>query len=883
MVTVRMSPAMPIVGDRLTVNVKRLRFRLLSQNSSTNTLALAKGTYGFLILQPENGETLQDNVIVRAVSSDPSRLLLARTQEAEPGTLVNIAVAANSNSSSTGLWVHALDSTGTAEIRLSAEGFEDSVATISFDPVRLAWAQPTVEIRAGQQYDASVYFENRGFAAGLSPRSGPLQLALRLDPVGIATLSSPTLAIAPGANFGSVTVTARSPGTFALLADLPPGVTAADGLQSIRAEVKVRALQISGYCPPQSRLGKDLTASCQILLPPGTGFTVTSSNPAALALSHAPTIVGSGSLSGSILVNGGSANIFMQGLASSGEATVTVRADGYDDLALKVTLAPTSLLFTADVELNRGAVLVQDDMKIRVTIATLGDTGAPQVTGQVLRAGAGPLVVPLRNSNSAVIRVQPASATIAVGESNGEVLVAPVGAGTSILTMQPPSGWLVNGTGSVLFDVQLKPLPFAWLWPQDTDPLPKNLVSGVFNTAFQPGIPITISTSDPSKMLVQLYSGGGEVVTTTSTDLKEFLIVGIADSGTADVIVRSPGYLQQRHSVRLGPSAFVLVDGSQSFRGSVSVNPPGKRSVEVSLGGVKADGSMSRVFNFFRRDTGPLEVTLTSSVANVVRPVVTMVTLPSGMRSAKFDVDIIAAGTATLRASAPGYPATPVLDELTYNVTAAPSTATKLFSCLGAGVTAALDMVSSQCVYTGTGLGTVTATVQDPTIVGLSFDDGPVGVSLSSPATPRVLRVHGLKVGQSVVVLSGPGVPSTTMSVSVVRPFLSFVEPASGTLNVARGSEGTVKLQALVENYSPGIYTMRPGANLQAIPLSTVGNSLTIRGTQGSEVRFAVGQDTAEFRVIAAEVGVTTLRLGYSGPFTAPPGGYKTEILVNSR
>ncbi len=891
-ITMALPDPVAVLKNRVAVTVKRLRFTMRGQNSYTPPFRAAKDFMGQMQIAVENGLTLSDNAIVRVTSLDPGKLLVSRTSDGAPSAAVNLAFTVGSGGGGQSILVHALDSSGSAQVRLSADGFEDSLFTFNLQRATASWNSDSLRIRIGDSIPLYLTISNAGETSTYRYGAPRLRIPIRMNPEGVATVTPAYFELNSGEQPVWPNLTPLSIGSFDLTMDLPDTLGSGQpGEPSPRTRVAITGRQMLSSCTNfTNRVGKDLAISCSVGLPSGVRFSAVSSNPSILLVSDTQSAAGSDRMSA--VAGSSGAMIYAQALTASGTATITLSADGYEDLVIPFVTARSAFILSASyLNLSQRVVALDNPATVAIVPVTLDTDGSVVFAPNVgLRVGAPPAVFTMSFSSPNVATATPSTITFAGGDSRKEFTVTPIGTGSTVLTVAVSGGYELGGVKAVLFEVKSSVLPVAFdvgdvFVPRDMERILTNT-----NAAAAAGIPISISSSDPARLQLALPGDRFTTGSISTTGMQSITLAGFADNGTAELLFQSQGYLPVRIPVRLTAALIRAFDREQTAAASISVQPQTSRYIDVMLTALGTNGDplpVSATEGWIRRrGLDPLTVTIDSSAPSVGRPDSSTISIPAGQnRQTATRVQFVSAGSTTIRAAASGTLAVPARSELTY-VVASPEAAFG-FACAseaGAEMYVGQDLMSQDCKKTGTAQVTVTAVVDDPSVAVLSFDNGRIGATATT-AFPSILQVHGLRLGTTTIRITAPGFPALLARVNVVSPFLYFSEPASGSLNLPAGVAGIVKAQIRVP--APGNsltgQVRRPESAILKIAFSTSGSQLVINNSSVSEMSFFPRDEAVELRVQSSTPGVSALRLNTPQGFGAVPPGFRTEVLVTVR
>src|SRR5262249_3038668 len=151
-----------------------------------------------------------------------------------------------------------------------------------------------------------------------------------------------------------------------------------------------------------------------------------------------------------------------------------------------------------------------------------------------------------------------AVATLATAASVINVALKPVGEGTVTISADAPPGY--TGQQSLSFTMKVSKPPLPMNVPFANVTIGRNLQAAT--TVYQSSsgsLNVTITSSDPSKVLLSTdpKAAGQASISTTINPYVQWpiYIQGLADSGTASLVMSAPGYNTQSFTVTLAPAA----------------------------------------------------------------------------------------------------------------------------------------------------------------------------------------------------------------------------------------------------------------------------------------------------------------------------------------
>jgi hypothetical protein len=210
----------------------------------------------------------------------------------------------------------------------------------------------------------------------------------------------------------------------------------------------------------QSTIGKNLqvaaSGALDVPAPSDLQVTISSNNPNVL-LSLSPTTVGSSSITTTIPTGSGFnsigfPNYYVQALANSGTATLTVSVPGFASSTFVVTQAPSGLVLSGPngVGADFGILMSNGNTTLNVIPSVLDPgTLSPTLLNQMVRGGTS-VSVDVTSSATDVASLQNSSVTITGGNNVGSIIMVPTGPGISTISISVPSGFSTPTTGRQL-------------------------------------------------------------------------------------------------------------------------------------------------------------------------------------------------------------------------------------------------------------------------------------------------------------------------------------------------------------------------------------------------------------------------------------------------
>ncbi len=581
---------------------------------------------------------------VTVTSADPSVLLVSASPTvagARSATVVNGQV-----------YLHGLAPSGAVGLRMEGPGIEpiETSAVIRELGLRLEGPTPGVNqmLASGRYRWRLSLWAGNSFAL---PRPG---VTLRLE----FSSSNPSVATVRPA-FIDVTSASTMPAELDVIAERPGNAeiqvrTSAPGiaLSRDRIPVAVRAPRLS--LGPLT-LGQGLQSQAVLTSEIGSSdnalIRVSSLNPDRILLSRASNLRGSEAITVVMPIGGGQSEpFFVQALAGEGVARIGVSADGFDASEGTVTLVKPTLSFTTEqVQIVRG-----EEVSVEVALSSSAEPVQPgfRPPSQVLMPGAGPVRVTARADDSR-ITAQTGEAAIAPGNAGAFLRFRGLAAGMATVTLDTPDGFVSSpNRQSIPFTVSDPSLRISC---GQGFAIGKDLQATCSVDNAPAGTVLIATSSNPAAVVVSFdpaAAGAAQSSTTAQTGRATvFALQALRAEGTAEVLLRAPGYRDARFSVSLVPTVFFLESGQT---GNLAPMTRGTtRSTEIRIGTVNAEGNLAGTSHTFRAGITPVRVDISSSDTNVARLNPGTVTFAAGDQSKSTQIQAVAAGSAVIRIATP--------------------------------------------------------------------------------------------------------------------------------------------------------------------------------------------------------------------------------------
>ena len=530
------------------------------------------------------------NLDVTITSADPDKVLLS----ASPGTVgassVTISVPAGSMTMPV-FYAQALSDTGSVQLTASATGYLTGGSPVTLWPSGFVietpnfTTSPTAVPHAIQVRSVRIdptflnYIPDPLCTSCQNVRAGftvdvPVVSA---DP-GIGTITLSPLTFTSNDGLKSTAFDGHAPGTVPVSLTTPDGFATPSNQQSIDVTVTNSFIAI-----PPVTVGKNLQTevsggSLGEPAPAGNLTVTVSADPAKVLLSHAPSVPGTGSIT--ITVPAGSTALptfHVQAVDSTGLVPLDVSAPGYVGNPVSVTLVPSGFAFmipstfTAENDdFTTGSLSPDKPLTIhpvRLDPATL-NVPAPVAflycftICQPLRPGIIASVA-VTSSNPAAGAITNSPLTFDHTAVSGlNAIFDPIADGSTTVTIAAPAGFSQpTNRGSLVATVTP---PALTMQPRSIGRNLQAPVSVNLPAAAPPGnLVVTITSSDPSKVLLSASGGAGSPSITVTvpagqTSSPAFYVQALADTGAIDITASAAGYASGTTPMTLHPSGFVL-------------------------------------------------------------------------------------------------------------------------------------------------------------------------------------------------------------------------------------------------------------------------------------------------------------------------------------
>ncbi len=448
--------ATPSSGAQLTATVQQ-------PNISLNPLAvganLQAGSIAVLQAPAPSGGTS-----ITITSSDPSKVKVSANPQVEGSGSVVLPVAQGQTTSPT-FYVQAIAGAGASgQLTASAPGYVSHTADVVIIPSGFVIVGP--DGVAGQSFSTST------IAPAPQVRAMVMELTSQLVPINagqirggltvnvpiissdtsVGTINNSPAVLQPGdsANRNTVTFRALSLGNTILSLGTPSVTGFSTPTTNTTLTATVTQPQITiGIAA--TTIGKDLQVrgSGSLSAPAPSGglqITIHRTSGTAVLLSTSPTAQGSDTIIVTVPAGSTGGGLFpafyVQATDSTGTATITADAPGWQSSSITIQLAPSgfALIGLNGMGQDFGTPLNAGSISLGLEAWQLNATTFAPENQQSVRGGFS-VSVPVATSDSAIATIGGTPANIAGGSSSGTVTFVPLARGSTTVTLTEPSGF----------------------------------------------------------------------------------------------------------------------------------------------------------------------------------------------------------------------------------------------------------------------------------------------------------------------------------------------------------------------------------------------------------------------------------------------------------
>ena len=743
---------------------------------------------------------------------------------------------------------------------------ETATAQFSITVSAPALAVTTIQLPAGTTGNA--YLGGLQATGGTPPyrwavAGGTLPPGVNLDPSG-ALSGTPTL-------IGSYPVTFRvnDSGSPAQTATLDTSITISQG-----GIPGGPSLIISG-----ATVGNNLEAPVVVTLSQisasNLNITISSSNPAAVSVSELASGVGTGSIVLPVKAGTSSFSVYVQGLATSGSANITVSAPGYNGGSAQVNLAPSGFVLSGPNGIGGSFITNQSqDTTLTVSAAQLDSNGNMVEIQRV--SGASPVTVPLTLANGSLGSLSPSSIPFQGGnDSISATFTAGNTAGSTTISLSEPSGFATPAGAGNTLAVTVQPTLIVAsnaTVGQGLETLAQIRLQG----ATPSDLPVTISSNDPTKLLLSTdptAAGQPSLNITIKAGFSgaQFYVYGLGNSGSVTYSATAAGYGSSNGTVTLAKAGFVLsgpFGQGQDFP-TTTQSQPSSLDVQTAV----LDASGNPVASEALAGGTSVQVNVTSQNTSVGTITTSPVTIAPGSSDAVTEFQPLTIGTTLVSAVGP---APFVVPSQGASMKATVGTPKILLSN---GYTVGKNLEQQVSVALGTPptsdlVVTLSVTSGPMLLSATGTDAGGASINITIPAgvSAGTVFLYGLdSTGVATITASASGYVSATATENlapsgvVIGGFLGY---GSNVMASAGGSQ-PVSIQTVQLDSSGSVVGTQPLAGGLTLTANLSSSNPTV-GTLPTTASISGGSDTGTVQFTAKAAGLTSLAVAQPSGYTAP-------------
>ncbi len=540
---------------------------VVQQTVSVGSTSVALGQQS--LLQVTLSAPATAPVTVTLISSDSSKVTISPASVTIPVNATMPSVAPQV----TGVAL------GSATISASAPGYiSGGNGTVGVFALAMAFSGSPLSVNVGGTNTLTLNLTN-----GVAPAAG---LTVNLSSNKPAATVPATAVFTPGSNSVNVTVTGVSKGAATISATAPNIIAAT-------ADVNV---YVPAITVPSVSVGQNLETAIQVMISPpapsgGLQLIISSSDTTKLRVTGRPTDTGGtspiviGVPQGLDTIGG----VYLQGLASSGTATLTVSAPGYPNGTALITLTPSGFVISGPAGVSSFSTNAGAGASVLTVTPMRLDSALNPVENQLVRGGLNPSVA-LSNSNPTVGAAgTPVLFTGGIDSSVNTTFTPTSTQGPTVVGTVAPSGFSTPASGATvaISVVQATITCAAVTVGQNLEASTNCTLLGGNPPA---GLPVTLTSSDSSKLLLSANAtdtGTKTIVVNTvgkplgGVALPAFYVYGVGNSGPVTFTAAATGFAPGTGTVTLAPSGFVIA--GPGGPGVASFNTGGANSVAISV------------------------------------------------------------------------------------------------------------------------------------------------------------------------------------------------------------------------------------------------------------------------------------------------------------
>jgi hypothetical protein len=849
-----------------------------------------------------NGYT--GNPPLTVTSSDPSKVLLS-TDTTKRGS--RTVTSTNGQP----VFAQTLASSGSVTIKVSSPKYPDASGTFSLIPTGLG-----ISLDAGNNgatYQNGVYTTttqsnavnviislfvapNFSLNATFVPGVLPFTTTLTSSNTGVAVLTgSPVTVKSPQSSYGiaSATLLQVAQGQTTISISQPPGFTSV-GNDQLTVQIVAPNLGCGTITTPRDTLATNQIALGPGIKPASTNLpvTVTSTDPSRVLLSPDPTTPPSASTTVTIPAGSNFASFYVHALSDNGNVPINIAAEGYTTTPGAVQLLPLAFYFPGYFNSLTNAIVQAGTQTTQVAAAALSQDGISPLPGPyTLRPGAPPIVLGVVSSDPTVVKVSP---QIAIPSSLAYTPVAytPLKAGKATLSLKVPTAYttvpsedhfpIVATQATITFNIS----PNFQLG-QDLQ-----TAVGFFPQLATSAVPVTVTSSDPTRLLVSAdpTTPGQASVTLTSPgngQSQSVYVQGLANSGNPSLTFSAPGYATAMLPVTLTPIGALFVGSEQGPQQNALTNS-GPLQVGVVL--EPLDPVTLQPLSGPSQSLRPgasRSVAVSTSDPKIMAVTTPTVEFTASQSNPLVGLQPVAPGIAVVSLGAlQGSPLPASGNQIVFNVIEPELSLPPI--TVGRDLEVPVQITLGGSVPTPTSDLVINVNVQFPAQLGSNpGDPGQSSISVTIPAGQRSSKtfyVQGTYMGTTMLYYTGGSFKNYMTPVTVTNTAFVIQEAANGqALNLTTGSSSTLTVvpalspQPAASNTGPQPFLIRAGVSPIAIAIAST-NPATAT-TSPAQVTFNPGDQKQVFSVQAVSAGTATVKLlGINYDFGEPQASISVVV-----
>ena len=760
---------------------------------------------------------------------------------------------------------------GAVNISASATGYTSAVqqvqvgATMTFSP-------NTVSI-------AGTGTQNLTLVLSAAAPSGGLTVNLSSNNTSVATVPS-SVTITAGLSSVTVPVTGVTPGTATITASASPNVPSTTATATVTTAVILGAINVSNISVGQG-LENALTITLTTAPTADLIVTLTSSKPNNALV--AGRVADPGATSATVTVPAGLTTVggaYVQGLVSSGTATITATAANYTSGNATVTLAPAGFIMAGPNGIGSSTFTTSQGLNSTITVQPARLDSSFNFVEVENVAGGTSATINVTSSNTTVGTISTSPITITGGTNSQTTTFNAVNAGSTTISVSASGYGTPAQDTSVTATVQASGIVAA------NATVGLNLetaVTGSFNGASPANnTAVTVVSNSPSTLLLStngtdqgFASISLNIPSAGLTHLPTFYVYGLASSGTATYTVSLPNYPSfgtGTGTVTLQPSGVILSPPDGTGQPTFPTNIQAAAST-ITLYTALLDPSNNFVQPMALAGYQSATVNVISSNTSVGTITTSPVTIAAGTNSITTQFQPTGVGSSVISVSTPTGFNTPNQD------TSVTATVSQPGMAISTNVTVGMNLEAGGQVSIGAAAGTDTVVTLMSNNSNLllavnATDAGSNSIQVTIPAgsTAATYYLIGLaSSGTATYSASATGygnhngtVTMAPSGVTIVGPYGPFI-----TASIAAGATPFTLYVGQLDPTSHNFVIQQQIARNQSITV-TLNDSNPAIGTVPATVTIPAGQSTAVVQFTPLATGSTVISV-------ATPTGYTTS------